>query len=238
MDTPRVDRQKVGGIAALIEAATFVVGIAMFATMLADYTTGDPTPRESVAFLVDNEAALYGWYVVTLVVFGLALVPLVLALNERLMTGSPVLAQTATAFGIIWAGLLLAGGMIANIGLGTVSDLAATDAAQAESVWSSLDSVQNGLTGGNEIVGGAWVLLVSLAALRSGALPRALGYLGVVAAIAGLTTIVPPLEPVGLVFGLGLIVWFVWLGVVMLRQPQPGPSPTGGAAREAVGHAS
>jgi len=216
------DRQRVGGVAALVEAATIVVGIGLFATMLSDYATGDPTPGESVEFLVDNEAALYIWQLITLIVFSIVLVPLTLALHERLKAGSPALTQTATAFGLIWAGLLLAGGMIANIAVGTVADLAATDAGQAEAVWSSLDSVQNGLTGGIEIAGSIWIILVSWAALRSGTLPRSLNYLGLVSGAAGLVTVVPPLEEVGLIFGLGLIVWFVWLGVVMLRtDPQP-----------------
>jgi hypothetical protein len=212
------ERQRIGGIAALIEAATFIVGIAMFATVLSDYTTGDPTPTESVAFLVDNQAALYIWNVVIFIVFGLALVPVALALHERLRGGSPALAQAAAAFGLIWVGLVLAAGMVTNIGIGTVADLNDTDPARAETVWSALDSVQNGLGGGNEIAGGVWVLLVSLAALRTAALPKGLNYLGAVAGVAGLVTIVPPLEAVGAVFGIGLIVWFVWLGSVLLRQ--------------------
>lgn len=219
-------RQKVGGIAALVEAATFIFGIAMFITVLSDYTSGDPTPGESVAFLVDNQAALYVWNLIIFIVFGIALVPLVLALHERLKTGSPALAQASVAFGLIWGGLVLAAGMVTNIGIGTVADLQDTDPAQAETVWSALDSVQNGLGGGNEIAGGIWVLLVSLAALRTTAVPKALNYLGVVSGIAGLITIIPSLEAVGAVFGVGLIVWFAWLGAVLLRESQrPTPSP-------------
>ena len=75
-----------------------------------------------------------------------------------------------------------------------------------------------GLGGGNEIVGGLWVLLVRWAALRAGELPRLLNDLGLVLGVAGiLHTAVPALETLGAVFGLGLIVWFVWLGIVMLR---------------------
>ena len=77
--------------------------------------------------------------------------------------------------------------------------------------------MQNGLGGGNEIAGGVWVLLVSLAALRTSALPTAMNYLGAVSGVAGLVTIIPSLEAVGAIFGLGLIVWFVWLGAVLLR---------------------
>ncbi|MGI9608711.1 MAG: DUF4386 family protein [Acidimicrobiia bacterium] len=211
-----VQRQRVGGFAALIEAGTFIVGIVMFLTILSDYTSCDPTPSESVAFLVDNQAALYIWNTIIFIVFGIALVPLVLALYERLKVGSPALAQASAAFGLIWAGLVLAAGMVTNIGIGTVADLYDTDPAEAETVWSALDSVQNGLGGGNEIAGGVWVLLVSLAAFRTAALPRGLNYLGVVSGVAGLITIIPPLEAVGVVFGLGLIVWFAWLGVILL----------------------
>ncbi len=219
------DRQKTGGIASLIEAATFLVGLALFGTVLADYTTGDPDAAESVAFLVDNQAVMYVWNLIIFIVFGVALVVLAPALYERLKVGAPAIAQTATAFGLIWAGLVIAAGMVANIGWAKVIDLHDTDPEQAESLWLAVDSVYNGLGGGNEIVGGVWVLLISWAALRSGLLPRALNYLGLVIGIAGLVTVVPALELVGAVFGLGLIVWFVWLGAVMLSDTSADPDP-------------
>jgi hypothetical protein len=53
--------------------------------------------------------------------------------------------------------------------------------------------------------------------LRAGPLPRALNYLGVVIGVAGLLTVVPALEAIGVLFGLGLIVWFVWVGIFLLR---------------------
>ena len=211
------DLQKMGGVAALIEAATFVVGIALAFTILAPYATGDLDPGQTVAFLADNGAILYLWNLIIYVLFGVFLVVLVLALYERLKAGSPAMAQTAFAFGLIWAGLVIASGMVFNIGLGTVVDLYSEDPAQAAAVWLAIASVQDGLGGGNEVVGGLWVLLVSWAALRAGGLPSALNYLGMVIGVSGLLTIVPALEVLGAVFGLGLIVWFAWLGIVMLR---------------------
>ena len=94
----------------------------------------------------------------------------------------------------------------------------AANKAQAASLWLAVNSVVTGLGGGNEIVGGLWVLLVSWAALRAGGLPRALAYLGLVLGVAGiLQTAVPALEVLGAIFGLGFIVWFVWLGIVLVR---------------------
>ncbi len=227
-----VDRQRMGGWAGLLTAATFVVGFVMAATVLSDYTTGDPTPAESVAFVADHQTALWAWHVVIFVLFGLALVPLVLALHARLAARAPVLAQTATAFGLIWAALVLASGMIAIIGLGTVQDLYETDPARAEPVWSAIDSVQTGLGGGVEIVGGLWVLLTCLAALQLSVLPRALCAVGLLAGAAGVVTTLPGLEDVGAVFGVGMIVWFAWTGVRLLRDA-PATGPLDGPAQAA-----
>lgn len=224
------DLQKMGGVAALIEAATFVVGFVLLFTLLAPagYFAADVDPIQNAAFLADNQAIMYLWYLIIYVVFGIFLVVLSLALYERLKAGSPAMAQTATAFGIIWAGLVIASGMVANIGTGVVVDLYGRDPAQAASLWLAINSVVTGLGGGNEIVGGLWVLLVSWVALRAGRLPRVLNYLGVVVSVAGILTAVPALaalEVLGAVFGLGLIVWFVWLGIVMVRSRPRGLRP-------------
>jgi hypothetical protein len=74
-----------------------------------------------------------------------------------------------------------------------------------------------GLYGAPEVVGGIWILLVTWAALLAGRHPRALNYFGVVVGVAGVLTVVPALEVLGIGFRLGEIVWFVWVGIVMFR---------------------
>jgi hypothetical protein len=61
------------------------------------------------------------------------------------------------------------------------------------------------------------MLLISWVALRAGGLPKALSYLGIVVAAAGILSALPGLGDLGMVFGLVQIVWFIWLGIVMLR---------------------
>jgi hypothetical protein len=208
--------KKVGGIAALYEAVAYVVGIVVFLLVL-DYS-GVVEPAQKLTLLVDNHAILYMMNLFVYVVFGIFLVVLALALHERLKTSSPAIAEIATALGLIWAGLVMASGMVANIGAGVVVDLYGRDPAQAASVWLAIDSVVEGIGGGNEIIGGLWTLLVSWAALRTRTLPRALNYIGIVVGAAGILSAVPSLgEAGGMVFGFGQIVWFVWLGVVLLR---------------------
>ena len=211
---------RAGAIGALTAAATFVFGIALFVTSLSDYTDTDATAAESVEFLVGHQSTLFAWYLVIFLVFGVAIIPLARALHRRLADISPQLADIGAIFAYIWAGLMFATGMISNIGITAVADLDETDPDAAEALWSSIDTVTNGLGGGNELVGGMWILLVSLAAWGTGRLPMGLNVLGIISAVAGLITLVPGLSDVGMVFGLGSIAWFAWTGIVLLRHPR------------------
>jgi hypothetical protein len=206
--------QKIGGVAAIYEGAAYVV--AMVGFLLVVDVSGAADPIQKLALIEDNLTVLYILYLITYVFWGIFLVVLALALYERLKSGSPAIAQTAAAFGLIWAGLVIASGTLYNVGMGTVVDINSTNPAQAGTVWLTIESVSDGLSG-VEVVGGTWMLLVSWAALRGGGLPKALNYLGVVVGIAGLLTLIPGLEMLALIFGLGQIVWFIWVGIVMLR---------------------
>ncbi len=165
---------------------TYVLGIVLMLTILAPGFAEDVEPVQKVAFLADNQAITYIYNLFIYVVAGVFLVVLALALYKRLKAGSSAMVQTATAFGLIWAGVVIAAGMVFNIGLGTAVDLYGKDPAQAATVWLAINSVFEGLEGGNVVFGSLWTLLVSWAALRSGGLPKALNYLGVVIGVAGL----------------------------------------------------
>lgn len=210
--------QKLGGMGGFAAAATFVIGLAMFATMFFDYATATD-PGEALAFLVDNHTPLYIWNNLLFIVFGIVLVPFTLAVGDRL--GNSPLSRVATVFGLIWSGVVIAAGMITNITFGTVVDLHATDPEQAATVWIALEAVRDGLGGGNEVLGAVWVLLVSVAALAARVFPRWLNFLGIAMGAAGLATVIPPLEAVGAVFGLGLIVWFTRIAMSLVREPVP-----------------
>lgn len=211
------DLQKMGGIAALYGALAYVMAIVGYLVVVGQ--VGEVDPVQKVATLVENQSFLYLLNLLTYIVFGLFLVVLALAFYKRLKASAPSLVQIATAIALIWACVVIASGMVSNIGMATVVELYGNDSTQAATVWLAIDSVANGLGGaGGEILGGTWILLVSWAALRANVFPRALNYLGVVIGLAGLISIVPILgELRGLIFGLGQIVWFVWLGIGMLR---------------------
>jgi hypothetical protein len=208
---------RAGAVGALTAAATFVFGIALLVTSLSGYI--DATAAESVDFLVSHQTTLFAWHFVIFLVFGVAIIPLARALHRRLADVSPQLADIGAVFAYIWAGLMFATGMISNVGITAVADMEEIDPAAAQALWSSIDTVTEGLGGGNELVGGMWILLVSLAAWGTKRLPTGLNVLGIISAAAGLITLVPGLSDVGMIFGLGSIAWFAWTGIVLLRPP-------------------
>jgi hypothetical protein len=203
-----------GGIAALYQGVAYVVGMVGFLLVV-----GWPDDAvQQVALMVDNQAFLYIMHLIVYVVWAVFMVVLALALYERLKVGSPAMVQTATVFGMIWATVIIASGMIFNSGMANVVDLYGKDPAQATTVWLAIDSVFDGLGGSNEVLGGIWILLISWAALRARELPRVLNYLGVAIGVAGIISVVPALAELSIIiYALGQIVWFVWLGIVMLR---------------------
>lgn len=208
--------QKAGGWAALYLALAYLVAMPYF-LLFADYQSATD-PAEKVAALVAGHDGMRVMYLVTYVLFGVVLAVLALALHRRLREGAPLLAQVATVAGLVWAVMLVASGLVFNAGMDAVVGLSASDAAQAASVWQAVEPVAQGLGGaGGELLGGLWVLLVSVAALRTRALPRALGRLGVAVGAAGLLSVAPALGDLAYLFGLLQIAWFVWLSVVMLR---------------------
>lgn len=217
--------QKMGGIAALYEAIAYLLAMVGYLLVIG---VDAVDPVQQVAILLANQSLLTILNLVAYVIFGISLVVLALALHERLKSSSPALAQTATAIALIWAGVVIASGMVANYGMGIATGLYDQDPAQAATVWLAVDTVATGLGGGGgEILGGIWMLLVSWAALRAGEFSKGLNYLGLLVGVAGLASLVPLLgELRGLVFGLGQLAWFTWLGIVMLRSRKSVPSET------------
>ena len=131
---------------------------------------------------------------------------------------SPNLSKIATVFGLVWVGLVIASGMIANIGLSSVVKLGVNEPDQAMLIWSSIGIVTEGLGGGNEIVGGFWVLLLSFAAWQGKSLSKALIWLGIAVGVAGVLTIYPA-DVFADIFGVSQMIWFLWIGIFMILKP-------------------
>jgi len=208
--------QKVGGFAALAQAIIYVLAFVYFGAFFDFPRTGDTAQK--LIFLADNQLMLSVVNLVMYVAFGVLLAVLVLALHHRFKNCALVLSQLGAVFGVIWVGLVIASGMVANIGLAAVIKLSVNEPEQAMALWLTVNIIVEGLGGGNEVVGGLWLLLLSCAALKSSQFSKTLSYFGLFIGLAGIMTIYPA-DVLTEIFGIGQIIWFVWLGISMLVKP-------------------
>jgi len=207
--------QKVAGVSAIFEALIYIVAFVYFGAFWAYPSEG--TASEKMAYLAENQFVFSMIYFLMYAVFGILLAVLVVGLHEKLKLTNDPMVKVGSVFGVVWVVLVIASGMLANIGLTHAINLMDLSSEKAFDMWRMISVLIESLGGGNELVGGLWVLLISIAALKANEFPRGLNYLGIVVGVSGIATIYPD-DIFTEIFGITQIVWFVWLGISMLSQ--------------------
>jgi hypothetical protein len=225
---------KVGGIAALLHGTAYIVGMALGVTLVFPILNADP--GQYVAFVAENQTLVYVWNLISYWGSAITLVIMALALYHRLKAGSPALVQTATVFGLIWAALIIGSANLMLHDTGVIASVYGKNPAQAAALWPVLEAVENGIVSGNELIGSLWVLLISIAAWRTRGYARIFNYFGAAISLAGILTIVPALtETMRMIFGPGMIVWSIWLGIVLLQNSRSAISQPFNLAIDGIG---
>lgn len=217
--------QKTGGIAALTAAVTYLFAMGLVVSKLSPMADPGLGFREYMAFLSVNKSLVFVWHFAMYLVNGSCLVVLVMALHERLKNDSPNLSRIASTFGYIWTAFVFLSGFITNYGIETLIALYGKNPVQAEALRTALDTVTLGIDSSDKFLGCLWVGLVSLAAFRNRTFPRTFNIFGLVISAAGLIgTLLPSLLYVSYLFGVGAIVWWLAVGIYMLRKQNMGRS--------------
>ncbi|WP_067149909.1 DUF4386 family protein [Pseudotamlana agarivorans] len=209
--------QTVGGISGIIEASLYIFGIILLFSSLHPAIDQAQTAAEKLQFIIENKAKYQLWMLLIYVIFGIVLIPLTIAIHEIFENNSTLFSKAMPVFGFIWSGLVIASGMIAVVGINAVGETYNTDPNSAITSWKTIETIQNGLGGGVEIIGGIWVLLISIMGLTQSIFNKGLNYLGLIVGSAGILTIIPALTDLGVVFGLTQIFWFLWIGIAMIK---------------------
>lgn len=89
-------------------------------------------------------------------------------------------------------------------------------AAEAVTLFYLYTTTVNALGGGIELLGGLWMLLLSVAARRQSQLPTLFNALGLIVGALGVLTIDQDVPALKAGFGLGQVIWFVWLGFLLI----------------------
>jgi Domain of unknown function (DUF4386) len=211
--------QKAGGVSALIAAATYVFAMGLVASLLTPMLDSNFGFQEFMKFLVANQLLVSVWHFSMYFINGVCLTILALALYERLKDDSPNLAKIATVFGLLWTSFVFLSGLILTHGTQVLIDLYEKNQANAANLKLMIDTVTTGIDFSDKLLGSLWVGLVSLAAYQSKVFPRAVNVFGLVISLMGLIgTVIPALVFVSYIFGVGAIVWWLCIGIVMLRE--------------------
>lgn len=211
-----MNNQKIGGITALLQALLYLIGFGVLFTLMSPIINEELSATDKLEFILSNKLTFQIWHLLIYVVFGVFLIPLAIAIQAHFKQ-TQMTTKVATVLAFLWAGLVIASGMIINVGIEAIEQMFAQQPAAALASWETLKAVQDGLGGGVEVVGGLWVLLLSISGLKEKVFPKALNYLGLIVGLAGVLTIIPALKDLGALFGLSQIVWFAWLGVYLLK---------------------
>ncbi|MEQ8572922.1 MAG: hypothetical protein RIB63_02585, partial [Fulvivirga sp.] len=178
--------QKLGGAAAITEAAIYLFAFIIFGAII-NYPVAGADTSEILAHLADNQLLMTITNLIIYVLFGIVLSVLVLAIYER-TKAQHITSRLAAVFGFIWVTIIIATGMTANIGLSSVITTGAENPDQAMTLWKMVNVMVEALGGGNEIVGALWVMLLSIAGLKSNAWSKPLSYLGMLVGVFGMCT--------------------------------------------------
>jgi len=156
-------------------------------------------------------------YGIGYLLFGVLLAILLQTLQHTLPNSQSAIAALADRFGNIWVVLMMASGMAALIGLDMAFRLVDNTPEQALAVYNSRNLITEALGGGIELVGGLWVLLLSIAGLQQQRFAKTLHMLGLIVGCLGILTVLHTLPYLKDAFGILQLIWFIWLGIVLLR---------------------
>lgn len=210
--------QKAGGLAAIGMALCYLTVAVIFFGVLSTPEQSDTLQK--IQYYRQHYLLVASGYAIGFLVFGFLLAVLVVALAARLPQPMSPVAQLASLFGRIWVVLMMVAGMSALLGLEQMFRLVETQPAVAQALFHVLALLSSTFGGGIELVGGLWVLLLSMVGLQQQPDQKALHRLGLLVGILGVATILHTVPYLKEGFGLMQLVWFLWLGVVLLRRPQ------------------
>ncbi len=216
--TSRQHLQQIGGVAALLQTALYLLAFIFILMIWPMYGVRGPDDASNPALVLPAlvNAPILSVFTLLDIPIAVCLLLVVLALADRLHGVSPVLTRIALTSGLMSAAFFLVLGMIRFLGWSQLASLYTQEQTGAATAYAALSALDNGIDGAALFTLAWWALLINWAALHTPTLPKALTYVGLLVGIAGIIAgMIPTLRPVALVL---VLVWTPWLGLVLLRR--------------------
>jgi hypothetical protein len=211
--------QKAGGVSALVAAATYLFAMGLLLTVLSPMADTGLHIEQYTVFLTANKPLVYSWHVAMYLINAVCVVILSLALYERIKSEESGLIKIATAFGLIWASFVFLSGFITIHGIDSFIKLYHKNPGQAELLKQTMETITLGIDNSDQFLGCLWVGLVSTAGFKTGRLPKWLSIFGIITGTSGIIGVIfPQIDTVSFVFGSGAVIWWLFLGMMLLKK--------------------
>jgi hypothetical protein len=204
--------QKIGGYGSLGSVLVTAIFLAIVLLVFPRLGLVGPSDRMDPIKGIDaGSASPLPFFLLNLdfILWAMSIIPISLALRERMQSGAPNLMGLAVIGVSIAYAFLFASGIIGIVGMPSI--ISAKDAA----AYRSFIGVYFGLVIAGDHAVGWSLLLIGWAALKTKSLPRILSYLSIlIGIIMILEFVVLPFMMLSLFLW---VIWSFWLGVVLLR---------------------
>lgn len=197
--------KKLATISALYGGLSYIGGIFVYLYLL-QYDSAT-SASEQLAIISSYPVLVHITTLHIYVIFSFGIIVLATYLYLKLKDKQPILGLLGLISGVIWATILIASGFI-TMGVTTLL-INGTPASELVSAWQSIDIIQNALGGGNELIGGVFTGLISLALYKARFGGVATSILGALVFIGGTVSALPYLADIGIgIFVISQILWF------------------------------
>jgi hypothetical protein len=203
--------QKLGGYASIILICFIVLIRGMAASLGIPFSIADMDPVE---VMTNFEAYPVFMRIVPLLgIFGAIYIVLItLVLKERTQSNAPNLMRFAIIAATIGSMLELTGTMVSSSGMAAIAG------AKDVSSYVLLNGIGEGINYARGIAWGLALLLTGIAAVKTRVLPKILSYIILICGIGHI--LIFAVQPAQVVVVL-LPIIFVWLGIFLIRNPEP-----------------
>jgi hypothetical protein len=197
--------KKLAAISAVYGGLSYIGGIFVYLQLL-QYDSVS-TASEQLAIIGNNPVLVHITTLHIYVLFSFGIILLATYLYLKLKDQQPALGLLSLITGVIWSTLLIASGFI-SMGV-TALLMSGTTVSELAYAWQVIDIVSNALGGGNELIGGVFAGLVSLALYKVRGSSIVTSILGIFVLIGGVISALPYLADIGIgIFVISQIPWF------------------------------
>ncbi|MCA9365297.1 hypothetical protein KC723_00200 [Candidatus Kaiserbacteria bacterium] len=197
--------KKLATISAVYGGLSYIGGIFVYLQLLKYDSVS--TPSEQLAIIGNNPVLVHITTLHIYILFSFGIILLATYLYLKLKDQQPALGLLSLISGVVWSTLLIASGFI-SMGV-TAILMNGTAVSELTFAWQAIDIVSNALGGGNELIGGVFTGLLSLALYKARYSSLVTSLLGVVVFVGGIISALPYLADVGIgIFVISQILWF------------------------------